>query len=472
VLGRFLLLCFGLVTPLLLAEGGLRLAGGVVLAVRESNNLFSLTRNGIRVLCLGESTTQGQYPRFLEDELNRGSPNVRFSVIDKGLAGTDTGVILATLDDTLDATRPDIVVAMIGVNDEQWATLVEIPAWRRRLRELRVVKLGRLAWAFSRRSPSVPAVNEADLYRFEREFEPRNPAQAAAAALYRKQADFHQGRGEWAEAEAASRRLLKMNPWAGDAYVYLARVYRARGEWDRAEAIYRTALSLGPRGEWAHRHLGEIYFELGRWDRAVACFQDALQISPQDPRLHFRLGHAFHNLKQWAPAEAAFLKAVSLDEGFLEARKWLGTLYELTDRPDRAMEQYRFVAGRRPRNEAEVLEIYACRRKLAALTDPPSVPSTASHYRGIVEAVRRRGIRFVAVQYPLRDVAALKEWTGFREDVAYVDNGPSFQQAVKNEGYDALFVDRFAGDFGHCTEKGNRLLARNIAAAVRTVSSR
>lgn len=40
------------------------------------------------------------------------------------------------------------------------------------------------------------------------------------------------------------------------------------------------------------------------------------------------------------------------------------------------------------------------------------------------------------------------------------------REAVKKDGYDTYFVDRFAGDFGHCTVKGNKLLADNIAAAI------
>jgi len=37
---------------------------------------------------------------------------------------------------------------------------------------------------------------------------------------------------------------------------------------------------------------------------------------------------------------------------------------------------------------------------------------------------------------------------------------------VKSTGYKEVFRDMFSGDFGHCTEKGNRLLAGNIAAVI------
>jgi len=47
-----------------------------------------------------------------------------------------------------------------------------------------------------------------------------------------------------------------------------------------------------------------------------------------------------------------------------------------------------------------------------------------------------------------------------------VDNERIFKETVSNDGYEAYFKDAFAGDFGHCTEKGNRLLAENIANTI------
>jgi len=49
-----------------------------------------------------------------------------------------------------------------------------------------------------------------------------------------------------------------------------------------------------------------------------------------------------------------------------------------------------------------------------------------------------------------------------------VDNEKMFNEGVKREGYDEYFNDCFAGDFGHCTPKGNRLLAENIAGVILT----
>ena len=47
-----------------------------------------------------------------------------------------------------------------------------------------------------------------------------------------------------------------------------------------------------------------------------------------------------------------------------------------------------------------------------------------------------------------------------------MDNDRSFREAVAREGYRAYFRDAFGGDFGHCTEKGNRLLEQHIAQVI------
>jgi hypothetical protein len=52
------------------------------------------------------------------------------------------------------------------------------------------------------------------------------------------------------------------------------------------------------------------------------------------------------------------------------------------------------------------------------------------------------------------------------EGVIFVDNERVFKEALKKGEYRDYFSDTFAGDFGHCTEKGNRLLAENIANVI------
>ena len=72
----------------------------------------------------------------------------------------------------------------------------------------------------------------------------------------------------------------------------------------------------------------------------------------------------------------------------------------------------------------------------------------------------------VCVQYPMRDVEPLRKIFEKNEGVLFVDNEGIFKKALKKVSYKEYFIDMFAGDFGHCTQEGNRLLARNIADVI------
>ena len=51
-------------------------------------------------------------------------------------------------------------------------------------------------------------------------------------------------------------------------------------------------------------------------------------------------------------------------------------------------------------------------------------------------------------------------------DVIYVDNEAVFRDALARSDFDTLFIDRCCGDFGHATNAGNRLIARNVVEVV------
>jgi hypothetical protein len=94
-------------------------------------------------------------------------------------------------------------------------------------------------------------------------------------------------------------------------------------------------------------------------------------------------------------------------------------------------------------------------------------PITVQNYRRLKSILDKKGIRLVCVQYPMRPVELLKKiFQDEEEKVIFVDNEKIFRDVVKKDDYSAYFIDASIGDFGHCTEKGNRLLAENIANTI------
>jgi len=51
-------------------------------------------------------------------------------------------------------------------------------------------------------------------------------------------------------------------------------------------------------------------------------------------------------------------------------------------------------------------------------------------------------------------------------DIIFVDNEKIFKDALSYRNYEDYFDDYIGGEFGHCTGKGNKLLAGNIVRVI------
>jgi Tfp pilus assembly protein PilF len=121
---KAVLIILGLLAFVILAEIGLHLGGIVFSSLQEYKNSASIRQKGAyRILCLGESTTLGSvfdsYPLQLEKILNDHHTGIKFSVINKGTTGINTSYILNQLQENLDKYHPNMVIAMMGINDER-----------------------------------------------------------------------------------------------------------------------------------------------------------------------------------------------------------------------------------------------------------------------------------------------------------------------------------------------------------------
>jgi len=147
---KTILVIFGLFLAITILEIGLRLGGFIILSLQERRNLLSIRQRGeYRVICLGESTTQGQYPAYLEEALNQRNIGIKFSVIDKGIGSINTGFIVLQLEANLDKYQPDLVVTMMGINDYGAYTPYQAGLTAQIMlffKSFRTYKLARLLW--------------------------------------------------------------------------------------------------------------------------------------------------------------------------------------------------------------------------------------------------------------------------------------------------------------------------------------
>lgn len=114
----FALIFIGIFLALIILEISLQI---ISLYKRYSYNqkqsVSLIKQDDIRIMCLGESTTQNQYPVFLGEYLKQYIPEKNFVIIDSGYAGINLDKIIENLQTNIEQIKPDIVVGMIGIND-------------------------------------------------------------------------------------------------------------------------------------------------------------------------------------------------------------------------------------------------------------------------------------------------------------------------------------------------------------------
>ena len=455
LLQRIAIILCGLLLVALTLETGLRASGFIMLSMQEHKNLQSIKEKGsCRIMCLGESTTQNQYPPHLEEILNKRNIGIKFSVIDKGLASIDTGVVMAQLEANLDKYQPDMVVTMMGCNDRRTMYYQDIPesdTWL--FRHCRVYRFSRLIYTrilkklkkediYRVKSPDPNQSKYSNIEESSRKTIGLNPkddsAYLALGQLYRNQ-------GRYVESEQALKKAIRLNPKNEFAYTELGQFYKNQERYAEAEQILNKAIESNPKYELAYVELGRLYKDQKRHIESEQILNKAIKLNLKSDQIYIMLGQVYKEQKRYAESELMLKKAIELNPHNELACGGLATVYGEMGKNGLSME-------------------YA--EKANSLRGGHYDPTTINNYHKLKQILDKRKIKLVCAQYPMRSVQPLKKIFKDDENIIFVDNERIFKDAVRKEGYNEYFRDMFGGDFGHCTQKGNRLLAQNIANAI------
>lgn len=94
-------------------------------------------------------------------------------------------------------------------------------------------------------------------------------------------------RRQFAEAEAAYRTALRLDPSFVEALINLADLYRVQGRDDEGENLLRQALDITPDEAVAHHALALLLVRRGRMPEAIAELREAATLAPEDPRFSY-----------------------------------------------------------------------------------------------------------------------------------------------------------------------------------------
>ncbi len=417
---KILLIFLSVLCTVIVVEGALRVAGMIFLAAQSFKNRPSLSPDQfIRIMCIGESTTaqggENSYPSQLEKILNATSSGKKFKVINKGIPGQTSEYILEHVEQWLDEYQPHILVTMMGINDRAQWVLDDGPLLRF-FKNMRVYKLER--WfkeSFRNRQKRNDSLPEENFFVFQ------------------------------------TQRLS--NPDLA-ALLFQGVSLRDMGRYDEADRLFKELISADFGESYSvrvHREYGESLKLQGKYKELVGVVKYLLDIDMKDNGAKDWLN--FLCQEQDGKSEALnFLKALREQSPHRPIPcKYLGVCYFLAGDPRTAQEYF---------SKAEELALKGFN------------PGKKEKFLLLSVILKRRNIGGVFVQYPTLNVQKLKNL--LRESPAYdefyfVDNERLFKEAIASVSYEDIFSDRFGSSFGHCTTRGNQILAQNVAKTIRQV---
>lgn len=450
------LLILGVILAFVILELGLRLGGWVFLGLQEAANRgLVANQKEYRILCLGESTTalggNDSYPRQLERILNSRQKKVQFKVINKGVPATTTDQILARVPQYLKDYQPQMVIAMIGVNDPPDLSR---PSFIDRLTSLsRAAKLVRMI--VEHLSAKKTASEETQFLNSLKEAEPKIDLRPSVSE-YGKLATFYRGANRPEDEFRVISKALALDPNDSGTNYLLGLYWERQGECSKSLAAYQKALSSSkdlPEQVALLTKTAECFYLLGEYRAAEEYYLKVYKLIPDYPGIHKVLADVYLLEGKYHLAQKHLEEQLRLDPGSEETHQKLLYLYHVSGQEAMATALLQKMPG---------LEADSGRRAKGINA------ATMRNYQSLYRTLRERKMLLVAVQYPLRSVELLKQVLAGSEGVLFISNENNFKAALKNGPTARYFSDRFAGDFGHCTAAGNELLARNVAEAILT----
>ncbi|MFH1038191.1 MAG: tetratricopeptide repeat protein [PVC group bacterium] len=496
-----------LVFTLLIIEIGLRLGGFIVLDRRDRANQARLAgKSEFRIMCVGESTTYcgnnySSYPRQLEKILNEKEPFREFTVINQGKPGCSTAYILKMLECWLDQYEPDMVIAMMGINDGMGNkpgfyndTDADAGELERFLGNLRIWKAARYIWdngLITLRetglleplsSEDVPETSKGDLitaceydYTTEANLRAELRKYPEDSKPYIELGRLYLDRNQYEEALVMFNRALKRDPRSEKANIGAARYYLNQQSHSMTLDYCLKALAINPSSDEAWTVSGLSSLSKRSYGSAAKKLQKALELNPLNDEALTALAWCYWKFKNFPESQAAAEKAIEINPDNRWAYGILGLCHQKQGNDQAALEVYQKVIERFPFSYLACKEMGQLYQKLGepekareyfqkarSLILSTYNRGTSRNYSRMKAILDQRGIQLVSVQYPVRSIGPLKKMLGSQDNIIFVDNEAVFREALNRTDYSSLFKDKFAIDFGHCTREGNRLLAENI----------
>jgi tetratricopeptide (TPR) repeat protein len=134
-----------------------------------------------------------------------------------------------------------------------------------------------------------------------------------ASELFSRGIALEENPGTQAEAIAAYRKVLELEPNHPAAHINLGTLHYNRQDYDQAERHYRSAIEIDPRYALAYFDLGNVLDETGRVQEAIQTYKTALQLAPTYADAHYNLALAYEKIREPRKAVKHWRSYIKLD---------------------------------------------------------------------------------------------------------------------------------------------------------------
>jgi len=487
VLKSIFVILIGIFLSILILEVFLHCFGYVKTHWNKFTNIKTKQPDELRILALGESMTNSginPYPKQLQEILSN-NPKIfkKIKVINGGVPGSASRDIINNLESYLDQYNPDIVVLMTGINSDQ---IVNYDQWANIKKEdktnnIKSIKLIKYFYQNIKSKqriiiniPNISNVqaiepnNVDDIIQFitknidnlqDVSLLPLLPEDSQKVSSYEKSlldkiefssnkdidcmelSNYYVGNNQRKKSTELALKAISFNPNNSNAYQRLSDIQTLSKEY-RVRLIQK-AIETNPNNVFAYSALGEVYRIYGEQEKRINVYILGVSKVPNSFDLLYEIGKYYYS-----------------QENYIESEKYLQEALNNADKNNGINSNiYQILANiyrkQNRNNEAE--------KALGMATQSSDV--LENNLPIIAEILKKKGVKLIAMQYPLRDVNILKNILK-DYDASFVDNKVTFEQAINEKGVDNIFLDMFAGDFGHCTPEGNRIMAENVASII------
>ena len=388
-------------------------------------------RNTITILCLGESTTDNAWPPILQEILDKKSINKKLNVIDGGKAGCDTNDIINVLLETLSkGSKIDIVISMMGINDHDNNVIFMRKIKFKTLKLFYLIEKHLVSNLFADNiEQNVSLLEQAKVLSSLKEFEKstlllKNIEDAKINNIQKRE-----------KYELLARNSLSLNNHHIDANNYL-QIKQYLNIINDIEPVFDLSLRI------------MIYEK--NLEQIRILFSDKMIID-----------------KYFDPIMCSLndLSKIGADDVVEQIRVTIENSINDDSNIDSRVRKIGYVAVNyfAEGKYTEANKFFNLQTKIALDNIPRQ---TIKNYFGLYKICKNNNIKLIAMQYPVRSIKPLKEMLKDVDEITFISNEENFKKTLQTHKLEEIFTDRFAGDFGHCTELGNTLIAENVAETI------